>query len=72
MIALTNEDEMFFDILREQIAEAIDESKFEMEMESHCSCGQCPREYRYLDDSDGRNFADVVIAKLVTALESKK
>lgn len=72
MIALTNEDEMFFDILREQIAEAIDESKFEMEMESHCSCGQCPREYRYLDDSDGRTFADIVIAKLVTALEAKK
>lgn len=42
MISLTNEDELFFDLLHEQIAEAIDESKFEMEMKSHCSCGQCP------------------------------
>jgi len=72
MASPVNTDELFLDLLRETIVEAIDDSRFEIEHDNGCRHGCCPREYHFVDGTEAREFADEVIHKLISALEETK
>lgn len=72
MTTAIKSDEMFLDLLREKIVEAIDDSKFEIEHDNGCRHGCCPAEYHYVNDTEAEEFAEEVIAKLLSALEETK
>ena len=72
MTATIHTDEMFLDLIRDTIVQAIDDSEFMMEHDNGCVHGCCAREFHYVNDCEATVFADKVITNILGSLDIKK